>query len=266
MAYDARNKDVVMFGGIGRSDTWTWDGSVWTQRHPGTWPQRTVGVMLYDDALGEVLFVDEQITVWAWNGKDWSRVGADGAPPALAYTGSQGTHVSAGYDPQLGGLVVLANDWSTQPAQSTYVTWSWNGSNWTKLGQESTALNRGPDSANGELVFDPQAARFVSVGNGSSGATWTWNPAHWVEAPQPFGSGGPAVYSPQLGGIVTVTACTGPLACGDGQTVWLDRSGVWTKIGADSQDKPVDVEAMTSDPDRGLLVVLGCATLVCAPA
>ena len=42
MAYDAADGTVVLFGGQGRSgslgDTWTWDGSAWTQAHPSTSP------------------------------------------------------------------------------------------------------------------------------------------------------------------------------------------------------------------------------------
>ena len=42
MAYDARRREVVLFGGIGAhgqvSDTWVWDGSNWEQRFPQTTP------------------------------------------------------------------------------------------------------------------------------------------------------------------------------------------------------------------------------------
>ena len=39
MAFDAANGSVVLFGGQSRTrsldDTWTWDGTAWTQAHPG---------------------------------------------------------------------------------------------------------------------------------------------------------------------------------------------------------------------------------------
>ena len=42
MAYDAAHNVTVLFGGQGNqsemADTWTWNGTNWTQQHPATSP------------------------------------------------------------------------------------------------------------------------------------------------------------------------------------------------------------------------------------
>jgi len=58
MTYDAANGTVVLFGGVGLHDTWTWDGTNWTRPFPANSPSgRAAGAMAYDAATGNaVLF------------------------------------------------------------------------------------------------------------------------------------------------------------------------------------------------------------------
>jgi hypothetical protein len=58
MAYDAATGTVVLFGGQSWSsecvfgDTWTWDGTTWTEQAPATRPSaRGEGAMAYDAAV-----------------------------------------------------------------------------------------------------------------------------------------------------------------------------------------------------------------------
>jgi hypothetical protein len=62
MAYGAATSTVMLFGGyrdIGAGalgDTWTWDGTTWTQQRPATHPHRREGAsMAYDAATGTVV-------------------------------------------------------------------------------------------------------------------------------------------------------------------------------------------------------------------
>ena len=61
MAYDASRQRVVMFGGKGSSssplsDTWEWDGKVWTQIKPTTSPTGRLGhAMTYDASRQRVV-------------------------------------------------------------------------------------------------------------------------------------------------------------------------------------------------------------------
>jgi hypothetical protein len=60
MAYDAATHTVVLFGGFNGGalldDTWTWNGSDWTQQHPATSPSaRETTSVAYDGATGTVV-------------------------------------------------------------------------------------------------------------------------------------------------------------------------------------------------------------------
>ncbi len=74
MAYDAATGTVVLFGGNdlfgALADTWTWDGTTWTQRHPATSPSaRTSASMAYDAATGTVVLFGGGhgiLGTWTW--------------------------------------------------------------------------------------------------------------------------------------------------------------------------------------------------------
>ena len=55
MAFDEARGNTVLFGGanqaIALSDTWTWNGSQWTQRDPDNSPEG-LGAMAYATAIG----------------------------------------------------------------------------------------------------------------------------------------------------------------------------------------------------------------------
>ena len=85
MAYDAATGTVVLFGGIGNgpvtgqeifNDTWTWNGTTWTEQHPASSPgARFDGSMAYDTATGTaVLFggVFAPGDTWTWDGTTWT--------------------------------------------------------------------------------------------------------------------------------------------------------------------------------------------------
>jgi hypothetical protein len=93
MAFDPSTGKVVMFGGDRysgagagpRSDTWTWDGSVWTQAHPAESPwARSGGIAASDAATGRVIlyggsantqyFSIAYADVWAWANGSWTLV------------------------------------------------------------------------------------------------------------------------------------------------------------------------------------------------
>src|SRR5215472_3842911 len=82
-ATDLRTETIVMFGGIGFNDTWTWDQGAWTQQHPRhSPPQRSstgpMPGMAYDVERGDVVVfggIDNGNVAlndtWTWNGRDW---------------------------------------------------------------------------------------------------------------------------------------------------------------------------------------------------
>jgi hypothetical protein len=137
MAYDADRGEVVLFGGDGNGwdgngilgDTWTWDGTDWTQRSPvhAPSPRASMG-MAYDAAHGQVVlfggFLGDFGDTWIWDGTDW-------AVPFRA---------SATLRPKLGppGTAVRVHGWgfgALEKVQLTYID-STNGTR--KLGVVAT--------------------------------------------------------------------------------------------------------------------------------
>jgi hypothetical protein len=85
IAQDPIRKNVVLFGGISDNwvvqNTWTWDGSHWTEQNPTTQPPSlyfTTGS--WNPILKEVVVFGggsvavDQNTTWAWNGSDWTQL------------------------------------------------------------------------------------------------------------------------------------------------------------------------------------------------
>ena len=90
IAYDADRKSVVMFGGLflastALDQTWTWDGTTWTQKRPATNPPaRWNHAMAYDAATHSVLVTGGAgsspdgsfpalTDTWTWDGVSWTR-------------------------------------------------------------------------------------------------------------------------------------------------------------------------------------------------
>ena len=85
MAYDAARGNVVLFGGGGPpgflSDTWTWNGSQWTQRFPASNPPgRDNSGVTYDVARAKVVLFggyNGAIALRAANADAFSRYSID---------------------------------------------------------------------------------------------------------------------------------------------------------------------------------------------
>jgi hypothetical protein len=108
IAYDGADSTTVMFGGYAAatngarllSDTWTWDGSAWTQRNPTVAPfARQGAVAAYDPSRGTlVMFGGEYAApnsltsyllgdTWTWNGATWQQLTNVSRPPPRAFAG-----------------------------------------------------------------------------------------------------------------------------------------------------------------------------------
>src|ERR1700682_2384742 len=142
MAYDSANKQVVLFGGAKGSavsgdfsDTWTWDGSTWTQKSPQNSPSaRSFIAMAYDSTHGQVVLFGgtkgygKVGDTWVWDGSNWTEKFPLNSPPArfaptMAYDSAHGQVVLFGGSNDAGGF----ND-----------TWVWDGSNWTQKSPQSS--------------------------------------------------------------------------------------------------------------------------------
>ena len=170
MAFDAARGVSVLFGGSDSRqllrDTWTWDGSSWTQRHPAVSPPaRSKAAMAFDATHGELVLFgglvhtwgeplpgSEPAETWLWDGATWHKAITAHTPPAdLA---------DMGYDPTRHQLllVTMANHpVLTSPPSPVVQTWAWTGADWTLL---STAALHGVPNLS-PLVWDALAQRLV---------------------------------------------------------------------------------------------------------
>ena len=84
MAYDARRRRVVLYGGTTErrenlgTDVWEWDGAQWSRVTPVT-PGPTVSRhrMAFDVARG-VTLLHSGTETWSWDGAHWRRLATTG--------------------------------------------------------------------------------------------------------------------------------------------------------------------------------------------
>ena len=193
MAFDGAAGNIVLFGGsttaplgTGSSlgDTWTWDGTTWTQQFPPVSPPaRTWTSMAYVPATKTVvLFGGNNLAggdgpfsdTWTWDGtaKTWTQQNPANHPSARG-------SIQLVYD-QATSTVVLFGGVTTD-FTNLNDTWTWNGTNWTQQFPSSSPSPRNTPA----LACDPGLGAVVlfsgAVGSNNLNDTWTWNGANWME-------------------------------------------------------------------------------------
>lgn len=213
MAYDPKDKNVVLFGGIGTgcgsannwfcNDTWTFAAGQWTNVTSSTNPGLLAsGSMAYDPQVGRVLqfggYYDPCGCVdWISNSLsyfdngNWTIPHAKGANSTLP-----GEAVSIAYDAkdrylvEFGGFIY---------SSTGATTWNYSHRQWTEINTSRSPSFRELDS----LVFDPKLGCLVLFG-GVAGAghstvvndTWKFVGGNWTKlhpAQSPLTGLGPAV-------------------------------------------------------------------------
>jgi hypothetical protein len=182
MAYDASSGQVVLFGGEAFTangvdfvgDTWTWNGTTWTQQTPAmSPPARGYAVMAYDATSGqELLFGGESNgtgfpflnDTWTWNGTTWTQLSPATSPPltgqaVMAYDANSGQELLFG-GVNSGGTNVLGD------------TWTWDGTTWT----QQTPVTSPEVRFSAAMAYDASSGQVVLFGGeGTSsilGDTW----------------------------------------------------------------------------------------------
>ena len=246
MAYDPVRGRIVMFGGAGTQETWEWDGTTWTQRMPlTTSPPSLPGVMTFDAGIGHVVFY-EHVTVFQWDGTDWSVV-----PTAVGFH-PQTTSAGLAYDTSRGRLVLFGGRTATNTDSAQ--TLELDGMTWT------TATPTAPFPCAGVAgAYDPLRARFVVFGGdagGPSAETLEWDGRSWT---QPVLTSSPPprefhamIYDSSRAQVVASSGLSGSGLLSDS---WTYDGTTWTMSGF-----PVQARmrfAMAYDTDRGHLVISG---------
>lgn len=240
MVYDPATKQLLLFGGGAtpsgpfNGDTWTWDGTTWTQLHPATSPPgREFGDVVYDAATKTVVlfagwhgsYLDD---TWSWNGTNWTQLS-----PAASPSGRDSDDFV--YDPATGTAILFGGFRGTGYVPGD--TWSWDGTTWTQLnppaspGKDVFAWQGAYDAASGQLLL---FGGDIGKTKPSLDGTWQWTGTTWTQlspATSPPGRGyGSMTYDPGTkqviltGGRSTGTTTTYPT------TTWAWTGSTWSQI------------------------------------
>jgi hypothetical protein len=190
MAFDKVRNEIVLFGGNNsdapqkRNDTWTWNGTKWTEKNPATKPsKRLLVAMAFDEARGKILLFGGFDNAdpnggtlgdtWIWNGNTWTQQTPSISPPPRYGAGMVYDAVTQ--------TVLLFGGYGTGGEIND--TWSWNGTTWTQLHPAASP----PARTYPAMSSDPARNRIVLFGGynffsgGALNDTWTWNGTTWTQ-------------------------------------------------------------------------------------
>lgn len=202
MTYDADSRSLLVFGGNDLNDTWSWNGTTWTQVADAgdagctsactDSPPASYGdTMAYDAATHQVVlfggsnissnFNDTWVLTYQGGTFTWTQVDDAGdagcttnctnSPPARNVT-------SLTWDPATSQLVMFGGELTAGSANGLSDTWLWNGHSWSQVDDHDGALagcgesmptsDRCPSSPNGRVgmgvAYDPEIGRLVLLG------------------------------------------------------------------------------------------------------
>ena len=263
MAYDRAHAQTVLFGGgccPFLNDTWTWNGTTWSQQFPAAAPSpRQAAAMAYDRTRGEiVLFGGVSSTgqslgdTWSWNGTTWTQRSPSTSPPAR-----QGAAMA--FDPASGQIVLFGG---AAGAVAFNDTWTWNGSNWMLQTPAQSPSSR----AFASVATDDSTKTVVLFGGSSTtGAlsdTWVWTGSTWlqrspaVSPPARFGAG--SAYDSATGEIVLFGGgcCSFPASSFLSDT-WTWDGATWLKESPTASPLGREYLSMSESNNSGRAVLFG---------
>jgi len=223
-------------GSVSDTDTWTFDGSVWTRHTPPVGPPPfAFGVMAYDPGLHRAVLVANASApgvlvsqTWLWDGARWTASSSGSPPPRRV--------AAMGYDPASGTLLLFGG---VSPDGSVLGdTWQLNGVVWKQL---QPPTRPAPDAGGGMQVD----ARGHLVLLTSAGTTWTWNAATmtWQEltavGPPPRGLFAMG-YDPQTQMVLMFGGSEG-LICPCFDDTWGWTGTAWVLLNPGTSNDPLGI-------------------------
>ena len=258
LTYDGGTGQLVLFGGEASSatggppvafdDTWTWEGSSWSDMSAfATPPQASGEAIACDQKTGQLVLFGGSTTTstiagdaWSFDGSAWSHF--LGGPPAregaaMAYDAGTGEIVLFGGQ----GAAGLLND-----------TWTYDGSKWSRR-----AATVSPAARSGAVfAYDPVIGGLVLFGgsdaNGELTDTWVWNGYKWSER------------SSAASGLAGLPSPSMAFDGSSGQLVLFGHGGTWVFSGSSWSDvapnsPPYGASSMAFDQASSQLVLFAGA-------
>ena len=276
MAYDQGTGDLMYFGGyvsqnVDGSDTWTFDGTSWTLRHPVTSPPgRIMGLAQDDPVSGNVIMFSgfsepgqrNYSDTWQWDGATWTQLHpATSPPPRNSATSFVDQKVNRFFIE--GGVTDagIASD-----------LWYWTGSNWQQVSLSTTpstrydqimgydpasetdvlfgGFNSNPPDFSDTWVLTTSSAPSAPMGVSALGASGSSATVSWSRSIDSGTSGTPsytATASPS--GASCTTMGTSCLITGLSQQVTYSISVVATnRVGSSEASSPATLTLTSSEP------------------
>ncbi len=270
MAFDAARSTTVLFGGIDEradqvfADTWTFDGTRWTQlATPHSPDPRARFGSCYDAQRARVLVFggrDAQgnplADTWSFDGRDWHRIDTPHAPTAR-------DSVALAYDAGRDQVVLFGGRDADGLALDD--TWTFDGTDWTRV-----LTPTAPTARHGHVAtwlrpahrvmlfggFTPSASRYANDLWLFDGLTWTEHRTDALPTPMIF----PSLSFNSDHDVAVLTGSSG--AAGDKLRTFAFHGVQWH-----SGPEPIDVlfgrqgHATAYDASRGSLVLFGGASI-----
>ncbi|MBK8099382.1 MAG: hypothetical protein IPK26_19920 [Planctomycetes bacterium] len=261
MCWDAAHNYVLMYGGEhhwypNRTDTWTWDGTIWTRR-PTTAPMAGGGIlpgataMAFDATSGTVVLITYGYG-YTWTGSDWF-------PATGTLSNGTGTpcNLAMAHDPVRNQTIAFVG---SRGSSDVGETWIWAGTTWI---ERTPAVPPYPCRFP-SMAFDPVAGRIVltTTGNGQAGY-FEWNGTNWQQrfpATMPTASGAMTTDT----GNQRIVMLDGVLQNNPGHT-WALHNGTATPVASAMEPARRLGAAMAFDPIRGRAVLFGGTSVYTYP-
>jgi len=294
IAFDEVRANVVLIGGFnasqgGRSDTWIFDGSNWTEVHPTRqpteratsnlcWCPRSEQLVLVTGVRFSLTDGHNPITggrvwsernlgdTWIFDGENWQEL-RHSRYPNYAHQAST-TQLQSGQVVTFGGIIagpktIVGVFFPREQRDSPFVddTWIFDGENWHELDLETRpahrqfgAMSSHPDER-GVLLFGGHG------GHGNPhllGDTWIFDGENWQEL-HPSTSPSPRskamLAHDRLSGTVILFGGHGnPHLLGD---TWIFDGENWQELHPSTSPSPREGACMTYDSMNGQVVLFG---------
>jgi len=274
MAWDAGNGYMLLFGGVSYmgnvfpNDTWSWNGSAWTQRFTITQPNtvfssgsyipvvRRPAAMAYHSPTSQVVLVAQGET-YRWSGSNWlpapggipSAISSPGTPINLAMGRDEGRNQTVLF---VGSHVVNnAGNPILQPGSETLL---WDGFTWTL---RATATHPYP-AEQPSMTFDSGSGRLLlctTDATNSQSYFWEWNGTNWTQRS--------VASHPTAGGVLATDVARGQVVMLDGSLnpspnhTWTIGATSGQQLGLTTEPSRRQAASCAFDPVRGRMVVFG---------